>query len=350
MSRVLNGHPSVSSATRQRVLRSIRELGYQPNAMARGLASRSTGMVGLIVPDIANEFYASLFSGLEETMAAHGYRVLLSHARAEEEILRSTVGSLASGHVDAVLMTAGTLTGSHDIVEGLIQSGVPTVVLGRPRGPMLKGVDYVSIDNEQAAYDITAHLLGQGYRDIAIVAGIAPADAGYDRLEGFRRAMQDADREVSPHRVHTGEFTLRDGAQAAERWSRQQALPDAIFAANDMMAVGAMLWLQGRGVSIPEDVAIAGFDGIAMSEIVSPRLTTVHQPADEMGRRAGHLLIQRLQGWDEPPQHVMVPYRLVVRASSVRTALSAASRVPERKGSATRQSTSSPAASCEREQ
>ena len=313
VSRVVNGSPRVSAEAREAVLAAIEELGYVPNRAARTLVTRRTDTVALVVAEseqrIFDEpFFAGIIRGISSELNDTGLQLLLALARSPEEYARLET-YLTGQHVDGVLLTS--LHGDDPLPAKLEASGVPTVLGGRPTG--LNPESYVDVDNRDGARQAVEHLVRRGRRRIATIAGPQDMGVGVDRLAGYREALAGAGL---PELVEYGDFSEASGVAAAERLLDRDPDLDAVFAADDPMALGAMQVLRRRGRRIPDDVAVIGFEDSTRAPLADPPLTTVHQSVEEMGRQMARLLVARIRGEEVADPVVILQPHLVVRESA----------------------------------
>lgn len=315
VSRVVNGSPRVSDAAREAVLLAIEELGYVPNRAARALVTRRTDSIALVVSEseewvFAEPFFARIVRGIADELARAGMQLLLTFARAADERVR--IAEYLSGqHVDGVLLIS--LHGADPLPVQLEAAGLPTVLGGLPVG--LRPVSYVEIDNRGGARQAVDHLLASGRRSIASIAGPQDMTAGVDRLAGYRDALLAAGRPAPDELVRYGDFSEDSGAKAMRQLIVDHPELDAVFAASDPMALGAMRVLKDSGRRIPEDVAVIGFDDSPVGPHTDPPLTTVHQPVEDMGRQMTLLLLARIRGEAVAEPEMVLPTRLIVRGS-----------------------------------
>ncbi|MEU2680914.1 LacI family DNA-binding transcriptional regulator [Streptomyces sp. NPDC007107] len=328
VSRVYRNPDSVRAATRERVLEAARELGYVPSGNARGLASRTTGVLGLCFPDYADpeaeadaetdggaDDAAMLYSdqiirGMERAARRHGYALLI--AASLQGGPESLVAKVA-GRVDGFAVLAQTVP-TEDL--DVISRRLPVVMLAGPRE--IDHLDHIVVANAAGERELARHLIeDHGLRRLAFVGGDPESPDAEARFRGFRDACRDAGLPVpdAPD-LRTGMMTRAEGARAAEALlDRGAERPEAMVFANDQMAVGALRALERRGVRVPEDVAVTGFDGIPLSRIVRPSLTTVRQPIRQLGEQAVELLVQRLADPSRDPVSLELPVALARRAS-----------------------------------
>lgn len=315
VSRVVNGSPKVSEAAREAVLLAIDELGYVPNRAARALVTRRTDSIALVVSEseervFAEPFFARIVRGISDELVQTGMQLLLTFARAVGK--RQRLAQYLSGqHVDGVLLIS--LHGGDPLPLQLEAAGLPTVVGGLPVG--LQPVSYVDIDNRGGARQAVGHLLASGRRAIAAIAGPQDMTAGVNRLNGYRDALLSAGRSPGPDLIGYGDFSEFSGAAAMRRLLGAHPDLDAVFAASDPMALGAMRVLKDSGRRIPDDVAVVGFDDSPVGPHTDPPLSTVHQPVEEMGRQMTRLLLARIRGEALSELAIVLPTRLVVRGS-----------------------------------
>jgi LacI family transcriptional regulator len=310
VSHVLSGRRPVAAETRERVQDAIVELGYRPDGIARSLRTRRSHLVALLIPDISNPFYPVLARGLEAGLAAAGYHVVICNTDSDPGRELAFVADMSDRRIDGLVLDSFSLA-----VDQLrtIAGPLPVVWIGAEREDHPE-VDVVRSDDEQGACDATAHLLARGRRCVAMIDG-SPG-SGTPRTHGYLRALASAPEPRSPLIRHGG-WTREGGAKAMLELLDLDPRPDAVFCANDLMAIGAVDAIRERGLRVPSDVAVAGFDDIDAASMVRPPLTSVVNPAYETGRVAGGLLVDRMAGAYEGPQRaVTLPCRLVERASS----------------------------------
>jgi DNA-binding LacI/PurR family transcriptional regulator len=309
VSLVMRDSPKVSEKRRLRVLQAAAQLGYRPNAMARGLASRRTRTVGVLLNELHNPFYAEIMDGIDEAAALHDYRVLIGTAgrrsRGEQAALESFLEFRADG-----LVLVGARLPTREILA--VARTSPVVLVARDiRSPL---VDSIKNDERTGARLVVSHLVELGHRRIAHVDGGAGAGAG-GRREGYRQAMREhgLDKHI---RVIAGDYTDVAGVQAATRLLESRRLPTAVFVANDLAAAGLIDRLEDDGLRVPDDVSVVGYDNTYLASLHHMSLTTVDQPRPDMGRRAMDALVERMEGRRTTAVHERVRPSLVVRSST----------------------------------
>ena len=313
VSRVLNGHPSVDPALAERVRAAVQELGYRPNALARNLRRSRTSLWAVIISDVGNPFFTSLVRGVEDVAQASGYSVVLCNSDENPEKEDNYVTVALAEQMAGVIMSP---SGQPDAVKRLLDAGTPLVLIDREVPGV--NVDAVFADNENGAAEATRHLIEGGYRRIACITGPSTASTAERRLNGYRKALLEHGRPYDETLVRRADFRERGGYQAMESLLDSAQPPDAVFVANNLMAVGALECLVARGVALPDDFGIVGFDDLPWADLVRPSLSTVGQPTYEMGRTAAQLLAERIKEPSKEPSTVVLKTELHVRDTSQR--------------------------------
>jgi DNA-binding LacI/PurR family transcriptional regulator len=317
VSRVVNGSPRVSEDVRRSVQAAIAELGYVPNRAARSLVTRRSESVGVVIAEptgrlFSDPFFPRLLRGISASLSNRDLQLILLMPSSSADTHRTT-NYLTAGHVDGAILVS--LHGDDPLPARLAAAGVPTVV-GGWKPPNGVPVSYVDVDNRGGARSAVEHLIAGGRRTIATISGPSDMAPGIDRLVGYREALDEAGLVAAKDLVVVGDFTQDGGAAAMEKLLAARPDIDAVFAASDLMAAGAMAVLIAAGRRIPEDVAVAGFDDSTVASGLRPQLTTVRQPIEEMGHEMARLLIDAVEGSDPVPRRVILATELVRRASS----------------------------------
>jgi LacI family transcriptional regulator len=312
VSRVYADSSVVTEETGRRVLAAGARLDYWPNAAARSLTTSRTGVLGVLLPDIHGEFFSEVIRGIDQAAAAHRFQVIVSGSHAHADALVS-MGRSLRGRVDGLIVMAPDET-CMPVVEQLARS-FPIVLLNGSAS--CDSCDSISIANFEGAHTLVRHLLSLGHRQIAIILGPAGNIDAEDRRQGYRAALREAGIEPDPLLEFAGDFSESSGYMVAEALLRQASGVDAVFATNDCMAVGLLSGLQDRGARVPTDVALAGFDDIAVARYLNPPLTTVGVDAYQLGQRAVALWVahRRDRSVERGPVREVLPVRLVVRGS-----------------------------------
>lgn len=306
VSRALNGQAGVSPSTAERIVRIAGELGYQPNEVARSLVAKSTQTIALLVPDITNPFFPELVKGVQSVADENDLLLLLLDAPRDAEELRPRLAALQRKQVDGILLVASELDGRTEELFG----DLPAVLLDRGRSGRHPAV---GIDQEAAGYAATRHLLDAGHRRIGHIAGPAGLSVAQARRAGWERALVEAGIAPEQDLVATGDFEEEGGHRAGAALLDSDPSITAVFAANDMSAIGFLALCAERGVSVPGDVSVVGLDGIELSRYTAPALTTVAQPIRELGEAACRSLLALIEG--APVADLILPTTLVAGAS-----------------------------------
>ncbi len=312
VSHVVNGTRPVSSQLSERVHEATRELGYQPNALARSLRRKETHTIGLIVPDNSNPFFAEMAHSVEYTAYGSGHAVVLCNSDDDVEREALYLDLLLKRQVDGIVLVAAATSG--DSLRALNQRGLPLVVVDRDLP--YPAHDCVLTDHEAGGYAATEHLAQLGHKRIACIAGPSDLGSSTGRVAGHRAALRAAGLRVDQSMVVRGDFRDHSGYVATQKLLKRAKPPTAIFACNDLMAIGAMAAARDAGLNVPEDISVVGFDDIHLAGYLNPPLTTIAQPMAELGRGAVELLLERLLDRSLPPRRVMLRNRLVIRRTT----------------------------------
>ncbi|MBU2225502.1 MAG: LacI family transcriptional regulator [Gammaproteobacteria bacterium] len=312
VSRALQQPDLVSAKTRAKVLAAVDEVGYKPNLMAVKFRSGKSHNLVVLVPTVANVFFARVISGMQQTAAEKGYALLLANTQGNQDIEAVYAKMVQTSQADGLIQlrahnpfgtdttTDGSMLPMVNACEVLDQQQFPTVVL----------------DNRAAARAMTEHLLNLGHRRIAMIKGPQRSPLTRDRLEGYRDALTSAGIDFDEQLLCPGDFSLQSGHIAAATLLSLPQPPTAIFCENDEMAIGVVQRIKQSGLRIPQDISVAGFDDISFAAYCDPPLTTIAQPAEEFGSTAVALLVDILQGRLKKAPKVILPYELVIRAST----------------------------------
>lgn len=314
VSRVVNGHPNVSPEVRQRVAKVIAETGYQPDPAARSLATRRSRIIGLLIPRavqslFTDPYYPRLMQGIAQACNTNDYTLSLFLFHTEDEEQKIYPRVLRAQLVDGVIFTGSQI--GDPLVPQLVKNQVPFVMVGRPND--MPEVNFVDVDNAVGVYTATSHLIRSGYERIATITGPLNTIVGLDRRQGYLDALNDRTRSIDETLIAEGDFTESGGYAAMQRLIPHK--PDAVFVASDSMAFGALRALRKAGLSVPNDVAVVGFDDLPMSSSSNPPLTTVRQPIRRVGAQAVETLVDILTNGPQPPRRITLSTELVVRSS-----------------------------------
>jgi DNA-binding LacI/PurR family transcriptional regulator len=318
VSRAMSDSPLVSDETKARIQRLAKEMGYSPNSLARSLVTRQTYTVGVVVTTIADPFIATVVQGIEATAQDHGYTVILCNSGAVPEREISAVEMLRSKRVDGVIVTSSRIGALY--LEHLERIGVPIVLINNHNEESGRYTFTVSVDNQHGGRLATKHLIDLGHRRIAYVTAPADHSSDLDRMTGYQQALSEAEMEPDPALIIPGNGRADGGERAFETLRALDALPTAVFCYNDMTAIGLMTAARREGLSVPQDLAVVGFDDIPFATYFYPPLTTIAQPKIEMGQLAMKMALSLMPLGDEAVEeelsNVVVKGKLVVRAST----------------------------------
>lgn len=314
VSRVVNNHPNVSEDVRKRVKEVINKTGYQPHAAARTLASQRSWMLGLVLPRSVSSFFADpyfprLTQGIAQACNQYNYTLglFLISTKEDEEAIFPRVSR--KGLLDGILLQSDQL--GDQLTNQIIQSKIPLVIIGRPF--YNKNVSYIDVDNVNGAFTAVSHLIRLGYQRIGTITGVSTRTVSVDRKEGYIKALTERGRNIDESLIVEGDFT-----EAGGYYAMQQLLPnkpDAVFAASDIMAIGAMRAIREAGLRVPEDIALVGFDDLPLATMPEPRLTTIRQPVYQFGVKAVEILLDLIENGIEPPRRIIMDTELIIRNS-----------------------------------
>lgn len=314
VSRVVNGNPNVKPSTRKKVAEAIERLGYRPNAVARGLASKKTTTVGVIIPDISSVFFAELARGIEDIATMYNYNIILSNSDQNKEKELHLLNTMLGKQVDGIVFMGGIITDEH--VEEFKKSPVPIVLAATVEKN--NEIPSVNIDYEQAAYDAVHYLIEKGHRDIGFVTG--PSLEGTSNLDlklaGYKKALEEANIVFDENNIYYGDFTYDSGLEAIQEFKEKGLKQTAIFAATDEMALGVIHGAQDNGLVVPDDIEVIGFDNTRLAVMVRPQLTTVVQPTYDIGAVAMRLLTKYMNKEKVEDHIVVLPHRIEFRQST----------------------------------
>lgn len=317
VSRVINNKSEgVSAETRQKILQLVEELGYKPNAIARGLVTKKTKTIGLIVPDISNPFFPDIARGVEDGAHIYGYNVFLCNTDDDLEKEIEYINALNEKYVDGIIFTGtGSISSSNfrHIME-LIKSGIPVVMMDRRIDS--DEIYGVFVDNFEGGYLAARHLVELGHRKIACITGPLKVKNARERLEGYKKALSESGIEIDERLIYEGDYKMAGGMVGMEKLLKENEEITAVFTCNDLMAYGAYKTIRSLGRRIPDDISVVGFDDIQLSQIVEPSLTTVKQPSYDMGLAAARMLIKLVEGKKVKERVMVFKPQLVVRRST----------------------------------
>ncbi|MFD0713693.1 catabolite control protein A [Paenibacillus sp. GCM10027626] len=312
VSRVVNNNPNVKPQTRKKVFEAIERLGYRPNAVARGLASKKTTTVGVVIPDISNTIFSEVARGIEDIANMYHYNIILCNADKKKDKEIRVINTLLEKQVDGLLFMGGAVTDEH--MQAFRTANVPIVLCATTEE---KGeIPSVDIDHEAAAFDAVNELIKQGHKQIAMISGTLQDPAnGYARFQGYKRALETAGLTYDENLVRMGNYRYESGVEAMKYFLGLSSRPTAVFSANDEMAIGAIHCIQDAGISVPKDISVISVDNSRMASMVRPQLSSVAQPMYDIGAVSMRLLTKLMKKEAVEQAKVVLPHEIVLRQS-----------------------------------
>jgi LacI family transcriptional regulator len=316
VSRALSDHPDISESTKDKVIQKANSLNYNPNIIAQSLKSNRTKMIGVIVPEIEHSFFSSAISGIEEVAYQSGYITVVCNSNESYEREVMNTNALVSNRAAGLIVSIAQTTIKSQHLKAVTDRKIPLVLFDRVIEEL--NTSKVIIDDKLSAHKAVTFLINKGYKKIAHLAGNQEVNICRLRLDGYREALSDNNMPVIESNIFYGGLHEMDGYKSVQRMIDEDNMPDAIFAVNDPVAIGAFKKLKERGYSIPENVAIVGFSNNPITELIEPKLTTVNQPAFSMGKKAAELIIKQIES-KEPFTNFMTEVldtELIIREST----------------------------------
>lgn len=316
VSRALRGHYVVNDETIKAVKRVAEELNYQPNSLALSLRYSKSNTIGVIIPEIVHFFFSTVISGIEDVAQAKGYNVIITQSNESLEREVMNIQTLFNNRVDGVLISISKESFDTSHFEALQQKGLPMVFFDRIAQDVASS--QVTVDDFMGGYQATQHLLEKGYKKVAHLAGPSSLDLTIDRLNGYKKAHEEAGRQWNEDLIIFDKASNEEDAFAATMDLIKEKSLDAIFTSNDVAAMGAIKAAQQCGKNVPQDFGVVGFSNWQFTSLTNPSITTIEQPGFEMGQHASELLIKEIESEEEEmaPESVKLPTKLIVRDSS----------------------------------
>ncbi len=313
VSRTISGKGAIGQETQEAVRRAMRELGYQPNRVAQRLRSPANagGLIGLIIPNIQNPFFADLARGVEDAAYAQGHAVFLCNYDEDPEKQQLYLEILQGESVAGIIIPP--LNEEDPEIERLVRAGLPIVCVDRS----LKNcsIDKVEVDNRRGAFEAVRHLIDKGHRQIGIITGPMHSSTGRDRLAGYRDAHAAAGISIDDELICYGEFKEDCGRRFASQLLDLRKPPTALFTCSNLTTIGALHVVAERKLRIPDQLALIGFDDMLLADVYTPPLTMVSQPSYDVGRCAAELLFKRIQNSKQSPTNILLSPKLIIRKS-----------------------------------
>jgi len=313
VSNVLNGSARVREPLRKRVEEAVEALGYQPSALARGLRLDKSDIIGMVIPDITNPFFPAVVRGAEDIAFSHGYRLVLCNTDNDHMKELAHLKELRTFLPAGLIVIPSNFSDLTKQAESYQKAGTAVVCVDRL--PKRWQGDSVTVANERGADAVTRHLIQLGHRRIGIITGPLHLTNSEQRLRGFRRAMAEAELPIPPECIQESGFDVSGGRAKAMLLLRLLPRPTAIFAANDMIAMGVLEAARGLGLQCPKDISIVGFDDLEFASLLNPSLASVFQPGYQLGATAARLLMDRVQGDHGAPRHIVLETEMRIRES-----------------------------------
>ena len=308
-SRAINNKPDINLETKKRVIQIAKELGYVRNATAVALRTRKTGTIGVVIADNRNPFYAEVLSGMEEAAREKNYHIILANTQRDYQKEEEAINLLLAKRVDGLLIAP--VQDRDDDIKNLIDANIPFVVVGRD----FKNIEVDAIYNDEVkgGFLATEYLIKKGHKRIALIDGFLYKSPAKGRLEGYKKALNKYRISLDESLISVGDINIEDGYERTKQMLEKNLDFTAIFAYNDMMAFGAMQAIKEKGLRIPKDIGLIGYDDILFSSLISPALTTIRLKKQELGVKSVKLLFSRINGNRKKTKKVMLGVELVVR-------------------------------------
>lgn len=318
VSRALNDHPKIKKATKDLVWNKANELHYQPNTIASSLRKGKANTIGMIVPRVNRHFFSNLITGVESVLNPAGYNLIICQSEEKYEKEIANVNTLIASRVDGILISISLETKKFDHLRKALNNNIPVVMYDRVSDEL--DVCKVENDDVSGAYELTKHLVEQGYRTMMWIGGSRSFNTYHNRFAGYKNALSEIGIDAEKYPIFEGDITLDAAYDYMKNFIEHHQLPEVIFSASDYMAMGAIMAIQEKGLKIPEDVAISGYSNEPFAALINPKLTTVEQFSKEMGKATARLLLDEIESDSEEtvPRKTILRPKLIVRESTIR--------------------------------
>jgi LacI family transcriptional regulator len=318
VSRGLKNHPHIRKETKKNIIAMAKEMGYQRNKFASNLRQKHTNTIGVVVPKLDSYFMATVISGIEKITAQNGYGLIISQSQESWKKEISCISTLYNSRVDGLLVSLAFDTKNMDHFKSLLNKNIPVVFFDRVAD--CAGCMSIIIDNFQAGYEATSHLIDKGCNRIVHIGGNLLRNVYSERFRGYKQALADHKISFDPNLVIISDMSGKAGTDIAKKILNMSPRPDGIFSSNDASAVAAMVELEEAGIRIPEDISVVGFNNEPISKVIRPNLTTVDYPARQIGEIAAGSLINKLKNSESANfSTIILKHELICRQSSLRT-------------------------------
>lgn len=312
VSKVINNSGRISDKTRKRIMKIMDEMDYRPSVVASALTKKRTFTIGLLIPDLANPFFAEIARSVEDRAQELGFNVIICNTDNKAEKEEKYIELLKQKGADGIIMA--TAAHNHAIVKKLIEQNETVAVIARDM-PSL-AVDAVLVDDFLGGYMAANHLMECGHQHMAVIAENLQVASSRQRVRGFRQAMEDAGLTLEERWIRESAYHVADGKQTAAALLAEPDAPTAVFACNDLLAIGVIQAARERGMAIPRDLSVVGFDNTILATIIDPPLTTIAQPIQEMGKQVVDLVARNIDGQSASKQRFVLLPELIVRGST----------------------------------
>ncbi len=318
VSRALNDHPAINSKTKASIQAEAQKLGYRSNKFARNLRTKSTNIIGVIVPRLDSVFMSTVIAGIERIVSEAGYNLLITQSQESEKNEIYNARLLFNSRVDGLLVSVSSETKNTAHYDAFFRKNIPVLFFDRVLP--VDNIPKLTIDNVQAGYKITRHLIDQGCKNIMHITGDLNCQVYKERFEGFQKALTESNVAFQEELLLENSISPDEVVNTVEFIIQLDKKPDGIFVSNDNFAVNLLVSLKAKGIKIPQDIAIAGFNNDPVCQVVEPKLTTIHYPGEELGEMAAKSLISHLSGQMEISltQSIVLAHKLMERGSSIR--------------------------------
>ena len=317
ISKALRGHPDISPKTTKLVRTMAEQLGYSPNFMARNLSARKSNTIGVVVPKIAHHFFGSIIEYIYNYAFGHDYEIILTVSQESEVRERKLIQTLLSMRVDGIIISIARETKNYEIFNMVKEKGVPLVFMDRT--PDMTDVSKVTVDDRSGAFNAIEHAIKLGYKNIGHFAGNVNINIGRERLLGFRQAMDKYGIEINPHWIMEGDFAEKSGYDSFMKLYREKNLPDLIFAVTYPVALGIYMAAYEVGMKIPDDIDVICFGNAQVQDFLSPPLSCVDQPTDEIAVKSLQVLIENIDNKENfQPKQLVIDTNLILRGTCIK--------------------------------
>lgn len=319
VSRGLNGHPEIRKETARRIQLTAQAMGYQQNTFASNLRKNRSNTIGVILPRLDSNFQSSVIAGIEKVVSQKGFNLIISQSRESMEKEKRSVITLYNSRIDGLLMSLACDTCNLDHLNTVLKKGIPIIFFDRVKDHPDFNCSKVVIDNVKAGFDATEHLIEQGCSRIAYLSDNRSSNVYSERFLGYKDALAKHNIHYDPKFIFEDKLNEESGKRTVKKILRMEDRPDGIFAANDTSAVAIICQLKKKGIKVPEEIAVVGFNNVHVSRIIDPSLTTIHYPGMEMGEVAASSLVEMLNSNESSiTKKIVLEHKLIVRKSSMR--------------------------------